>query len=215
MTGASAGGDRPSAPEVVLVDYGAGNVRSLRAALERAGARPVVSDEPGVVERARLLMVPGQGAAGPAMDTLRRRGLAAAVQRAVGEGGRLLGVCVGLQLLFEGSEENDAECFGFLPGRVRRLEGVERLPHMGWNDVEPTGFRHPLAPAGPSIAYFAHSYAAPVDAASTAAVTEVDGARFASVVAGDGVVGAQFHPERSADAGLALLRRFLAWADAA
>jgi glutamine amidotransferase len=201
---------------VVLVDYGAGNIRSLRAALERAGARPVVSDDPRQVAAARRLMVPGQGAAGPAMDELRRRGLEPAIRSAVDDGAHLLGVCVGLQLLFERSAENDAEGFGFLPGRVERLEGVERLPHMGWNDVEPWADRpHPVAAGLPAVAYFAHSYAV-LDAGEAAlATTEVDGVRFASLVGAGRVAGAQFHPERSSAAGDAMLRGFLQWADAA
>ncbi len=203
-------------PDITIVDYGAGNIRSLRAALERAGAAVAVSDDRRRIERAPRLMVPGQGAAGPAMATLRRAGLDDAVRRAVRGGAHLLGVCVGLQLLFEGSEENDAECLGFLPGRVRRLEGVARLPHMGWNDVEPTAGRtHPVAVGLPAVAYFAHSYAV-LDANGAAiATTEVDGVRFASMVASGRVAGAQFHPERSAAAGLAMLRGFLAWSAAA
>ena len=205
-----------AAPEVVLVDYGAGNVRSLRAALERAGASAVLSGDPERVRAARRLMVPGQGAAGPAMARLRANGLEDAIRAAVDDGAHLLGVCVGLQLLFDASEENDATCFGFLPGRVRRLEGVARLPHMGWNDVEPAGANgHPIAAELPAVAYFAHSFAVLDAGEATLGTTEVDGVRFASLVGAGRVAGAQFHPERSAAAGAAMLRGFLAWADAA
>jgi glutamine amidotransferase len=202
-------------PEVVLVDYGAGNVRSLRAALERAGAAVALSDDPARVASARRLMVPGQGAAGPAMDELRRRGLERAIREAVDAGAHLLGVCVGLQLLFERSAENDAVCFGFLPGRVERLEGVARLPHMGWNDVVAADRPHPVAAGLPAVAYFAHSFAVLDAGDATVATTEVDGVRFASLVGAGRVAGAQFHPERSSAAGDAMLRGFLAWADAA
>jgi glutamine amidotransferase len=198
----------------VLVDYGSGNLRSLRAAVERAGAHAVVSSDPAAVARASLLMVPGQGAAGPTMATLRATGLESAIREAVAHGAHLLGVCVGLQLLFTTSEENEAECFGFLPGRVQRLAGVRRLPHMGWNDVEPAG-THPLAAALPVCAYFAHSYAVVDAAGAGVGTTEVDGVRFASVVASGRVAGMQFHPERSGAAGLGLLRAFMALADAA
>ncbi len=205
-----------AAPEVVLVDYGAGNVRSLRAALERAGASAVLSGDPERVRAARRLMVPGQGAAGPAMARLRADGLEDAIRDAVDDGAHLLGVCVGLQLLFEASEENDATCFGFLPGRVRRLEGVARLPHMGWNDVEAVAANgHPMAAELPAVAYFAHSFAVLDAGDATLGTTEVDGVRFASLVGAGRVAGAQFHPERSAAAGEAMLRGFLAWADAA
>jgi imidazole glycerol-phosphate synthase subunit HisH len=200
---------------VVLVDYGSGNLRSLRAAMERAGSDVVVTAEPATVAGARRLMVPGQGAAGPTMATLRRTGLERAIREAVAGGAYLLGVCVGLQLLFDASAEDDTPCLGFLPGRVERLEGVERLPHMGWNDVEPVGPPHPLAAGLPACAYFAHSYAVRDAGPAAVAETELDGIRFTSVVAAGRVAGAQFHPERSAGAGLAMLRGFRAWSDAA
>ena len=200
---------------VVLVDYGSGNLRSLRAAMERAGSDVAVADDPGTVAAARRLMVPGQGAAGPTMATLRRTGLERALRSAVADGAYLLGVCVGLQLLFDASAEDDTPCLGFLPGRVERLDGAERLPHMGWNDVEPVGPPHPLAAGLPACAYFAHSYAVRDAGPAAVAETEVDGLRFSSVVAAGRVAGAQFHPERSAGAGLAMLRGFLAWSDAA
>jgi glutamine amidotransferase len=201
--------------EVVVVDYGSGNVRSLRAALERAGARVVVSGDPALVAAARRLMVPGQGAAGPAIATLRRAGLERAIRDALAGGAYLLGVCVGLQLLFDSSEEQEATGLGLLPGRVTRLAGVARLPHMGWNDVVPAGPAHPLAAGLPACAYFAHSYAIVDPGPCTVATTEVDGVTFASVVAAGRVAGAQFHPERSSLAGHAMLRGFLEWSDAA
>ena len=200
---------------VVLVDYGSGNLRSLRAAMERAGSDVVVADDPATVASARRLMVPGQGAAGRTMATLRRTGLERAIREAVAGGAFLLGVCVGLQLLFEASAEDDTPCLGFLPGRVERLEGTARLPHMGWNDVEPVGPPHALGTGLPACAYFAHSYAVRDAGPAAVAETEVDGVRFTSVVAAGRVAGAQFHPERSAGAGLAMLRGFLRWSDAA
>lgn len=202
-------------PTVHLVDYGAGNVRSLRAALERAGADVRLTADPAELAAARRLMVPGQGAAGTAMAELAARGLLGPLRAALADGAYLLGVCVGLQLLFERSVEQDATCLGLIPGRVEHLDGVARLPHMGWNDVEPVR-AHPLAAGLPAVAYFAHSYAVADAGAATVATTEVDGVRFASLVASGRVAGAQFHPERSSDAGLAMLRGFLAWsADAA
>jgi glutamine amidotransferase len=200
---------------VVLVDYGSGNLRSLRAAMERAGSEVAVAADPATVASARRLMVPGQGAAGPTMATLRRTGLEKAIREAVANGAYLLGVCVGLQLLFDASDEDATPCLGFLPGHVERLDGTARLPHMGWNDVEPVGPPHPLAAGLPACAYFAHSYAVRDAGPAAVAETEVDGQRFTSVVAAGRVAGAQFHPERSAGAGLAMLRGFLAWSDAA
>jgi glutamine amidotransferase len=197
---------------VTMVDYGAGNLRSLGAALERAGGRIRVSDDAAVVRDASLVVIPGVGAAGAAMAALQERGLVGAIGEALERGARLFGVCVGLQLLFERSDEGDAACLGILPGRVRRLEGARRLPHMGWNDVEPAR-DHPLARALPAACYFAHSYAlteAPDDV--VVGRTRVEQGSFVSVVGRDRVAAVQFHPERSAEAGREMLEAVLAWA---
>lgn len=195
---------------VAIVDYGGGNVRSLRTALERCGAQVMTTADPDAVAGAERLMVAGQGAAGAAMAALTSSGLDDAIRAAVDRGTPLLGVCVGLQILFERSEEDGAACLGLLPGTVRRLHGAERLPHLGWNDVEPTA-EHALARALPCVAYFAHSYGVDPSTPAAVGVTQVDAAAFASVVAHGCVAGAQFHPERSAAAGRALLTAFLAW----
>lgn len=197
-------------PDVLIVDYGGGNVRSLTAALERCGADVEVSADPDRVATAERLMVAGQGAAGAAMAALGGSGLADALRVAADRGTPLLGVCVGLQLLFDRSEEDDCACLGLIPGTVRRLTGVERLPHLGWNDVTPVA-DHPLARELPAVCYFAHSYAVPAETPTAIAATEVDGTAFASVVAHGSVAGAQFHPERSSEDGRRLLHRFLAW----
>ena len=197
-------------PDVAIVDYGGGNVRSLRAALERCGASVRLTSSPDEVAAAERLMIAGQGAAGAAMRALEASGLDGAIRAAVGAGAPLLGVCVGLQILFERSEEDGARCLGLLPGAVRRIAGARRLPHLGWNDVEPVR-EHPLTAELPAVAYFAHSFAVEAANAAALAVTGVDDASFASVVAQGPVAGAQFHPERSAEAGRALLRTFLAW----
>jgi glutamine amidotransferase len=200
---------------VALVDYGGGNLRSLRAAFARGGLDPAITADPAAIAAARLVVIPGVGAARPAMDAIRGAGLDEAIRTAVDHGARLFGVCVGLQLLFEHSEEDDVECLGLLPGTVRRLTGARRLPHMGWNDVTPTN-GHPLAAPFPATCYFAHSYAvtdAPDDV--VLARTSTEGGPFASLVGRGPIVAAQFHPERSSEAGRALLASVLAWAEVA
>jgi len=200
---------------VVLVDYGAGNLRSLRAAFERVGARVRVGADAAELSGAALVVIPGVGAARHAMRELRARGLVEAIDEALASGARLFGVCVGLQLLFEHSVEGDTTCLGLLPGRITRLEGARRLPHMGWNDVEPVA-DHPLCDGLPAPCYFAHSFAAAqVPGEVVLARTHVEHGSFASLVGRGAVAGMQFHPERSSDAGRRALRAVLRWADAA
>jgi glutamine amidotransferase len=195
-----------------MVDYGAGNLRSLRAAFERAGADVMVSDDPGQVARAELVVIPGVGQAAAAMEALRERGLVDAILGALRGGSHLFGVCVGMQLLFARSEEGDAAGLGLLPGSATQLSGARRLPHMGWNDIEPAA-PHPLTEAFPAPCYFAHSYAVQ-DAATRCllASTTVEHGGFASLVGEGRVAGAQFHPERSGAAGAEFLRAVMRWA---
>jgi imidazole glycerol-phosphate synthase subunit HisH len=171
-----------------MVDYGAGNLRSLRAAFERAGAEVAVTDQPEEVARAGLVIIPGVGQAASAMQALRERGLVDAILAAVRGGSHLFGVCVGMQLLFARSDEGDTAGLGLLPGTTTQLAGARRLPHMGWNDVEPAAPRCLLAS------------------------TEVEHGRFASLVGEGRVAGAQFHPERSGTAGAEFLRSVTRWA---
>jgi imidazole glycerol-phosphate synthase subunit HisH len=196
---------------VCVVDYGAGNLRSLRHGLERAGAEVTVTSDPNVVAAAERVLVPGVGAAGAAMAALERRELAPAIRSAAATGAYVFGICLGMQLLFEWSDEGGVGCLGLLPGRVAGMDFARRLPHMGWNDVVPSG-AHPLAAGLPSVCYFAHSYAVePAAAGDVVATTELDGRRFASIAGAGRVAGTQFHPEKSGPAGRALLRAFLEW----
>jgi imidazole glycerol-phosphate synthase subunit HisH len=196
---------------IVLVDYGAGNLRSVQSGFERAGAGTSVSAAPAAVREAPLAVIAGVGNAQSAARELDRSGLAEALRDRVTAGRALLGICLGMQLLFESSDEGDAECLGLLPGRVTAMGFADRLPHMGWNDVSPAT-DHPLAAGLPAVCYFAHSYAVqPASAAAVVATTELDGHRFASMVGSDRVAGTQFHPEKSGPAGRELLRSFLRW----
>ncbi len=190
---------------VTLIDHGAGNLRSLRAAFERLGASVEVTADADRVAAASFAVLPGVGAAGPAMRRLRDRG----IDRALAEVPRLLGVCLGMQLLFERSAEGDVECLGLLAGSTERIEGAARLPHMGWNDVEAVG-AGPFAEALPAVCYFAHTYAVrPADPAVIAAVTDLDGGTFTAAVASGGIAGMQFHPEKSGPAGRRLLEAWM------
>jgi imidazole glycerol-phosphate synthase subunit HisH len=160
-------------------------------------------------------VLPGVGAAAPALHELRRRGIDQAVMRALAGGASLFGICLGMQLLFDRSDEGDVACLGLLGGSTRRIGWARRLPHMGWNDVTPSS-PHALAEGLPAVCYFAHSFAVdPSDPAVVVATTDLDGRSFPCIVASGAVAGAQFHPERSGAAGRDLLTSYLAWADAA
>lgn len=194
---------------LALIDAGGANLGSVRYALERLGVEArIVRDADGLRDVERIIL-PGVGAAAPAMTILRERGL---VEPLRDTRLPLLGICLGMQLLFDGSDEGDVACLGLLPGRVRKMTagpGV-RVPHMGWNTLEPVTASPLLdgVDAGAS-AYFVHSYAAPVTDDCIAACTH--GERFAAMVRRGNVAGAQFHPERSAVVGARLLSNFLQW----
>jgi len=195
---------------VALVDHGAGNLVSVRWALEDLGVAVRACRRPDQLAGCAAVVVPGVGASGTAMARLRRSGLDRAIPLAVADGAWYLGICLGLQILFERSEEDGAELLGLLPGQVRPIPGAPRLPHIGWNSVEALR-PHPLMAAlgAGGAAYFVHSYAAqPGDPAVVVGET-VHGGRFPSIVAADRILGTQFHPERSGAAGRRLLAAFV------
>lgn len=198
-----------SGPRIAVVDYGAGNLVSIEQALSRVGAAVTVARDPEALRGADGLVVPGVGAALPAMERLARAGLVDPIRRWIQANKPFLGICLGLQLLFEGSDEDDAETLGVLGGRTVRLEDAPTLPHIGWNQVVRTE-DHPLFDGIDDGAdfYFVHSYVgAPTDDAIVAATTE-HGRPFVSAVARGPLLGVQFHPERSGDDGLRLLANF-------
>jgi glutamine amidotransferase len=204
---------------VVVVDIGIGNLRSVARALETAGeARVEVtrSRDPDVVRRADRVVVPGQGGFGACAGPLLRSGLADALREAVGRGAPYLGICLGLQVLFENSEESPgAVGLGWFPGTVKKLvrEPGLKIPHMGWNQLELThgGYPHLEGAGGAGTwVYFVHSYhAVPADPGLCRAVVKYGPNTVTAAVARDNVFATQFHPEKSQAAGLSLLKSFL------
>jgi imidazole glycerol phosphate synthase glutamine amidotransferase subunit len=196
-------------PLVAVVDYGAGNLVSIDQAFRLAGARVRMAHAGEDLEGADLLVVPGVGAAAPAMDRLRAAGLVEPIRDWIAADRPFLGICLGLQLLYEGSDEDGAETLGVLPGRTVKLMGAPTLPHIGWNQV----VRRWPHDAFDGIAqgadlYFVHSYVARpaggIEDDTALAITE-HGSPFVSAVARGRLLGVQFHPERSGPDGLRLL----------
>jgi imidazole glycerol phosphate synthase glutamine amidotransferase subunit len=193
----------------VVVDYGAGNLVSIEQALLAAGALARRATTPDDIDGADLLVVPGVGAALPAMERLRGAGFVAPIRDWIADDRPFLGICLGLQLLFEGSDEDGADTLGVLPGRTVRLDGAPTLPHIGWNQVERTR-PHPAFDGIDEDAdfYFVHSYVgAPARGTADVATlaTTRHGRPFVSAVAQGRLLGVQFHPERSGDDGLRLI----------
>ena len=202
-----------STPLIAVVDYGAGNLRSVAKALETVGYRVNVTDKAADLNNADGVVFPGQGIAGPCMERLRAAGMKSALEDLIARETPFFGVCLGLQLLFDRTEEGDAECLGLIPGGCIRFPHELTVPHMGWNDVEFTRDHPAAANIPPNYQfYFVHSYyAQPADEDMTLGVTDYGGP-FASVIAKDKLIATQFHPEKSGRPGLALYRDFFNWA---
>jgi imidazole glycerol-phosphate synthase subunit HisH len=200
-------------PRIAVVDYGAGNLVSIEQALRRVGAVVSRATGPRDLEEQDALVVPGVGATAPAMERLRTAGLIEPILRWIRDDRPFLGVCLGLQLLFEGSDEDGATTLGVLPGRTRRLADAPTLPHIGWNQVELRRSHQAFEGIGPGADfYFVHSYAGAVDGDPDGLVLAetTHGRPFVSAVARKSLLGVQFHPERSGADGLRLLANFVA-----
>jgi glutamine amidotransferase len=196
--------------KIAVIDYQSGNLRSVARALETSGVSPRITGDPAEIEHADAVVLPGVGSGPAAMEALRLRGLEEPLKRHVASGKPFLGVCLGLQLLLDYTEEGDASCLGIIPGAVRKLPPTLKVPHMGWNSVEIRKDHRVLAgiPRG-SYFYFVHSYyAAPDDPESIAGVTEYS-VPFCSVYARGNLVATQFHPEKSGAVGLRVYRNFV------
>jgi len=196
-----------------VVDYRAGNAPSVIYALERLGVPCRLASKPGELENATRIILPGVGAARATIDSLRESGLVEPLtERVLGAEVPFLGICIGLQVLFDHSDEGDVDGLGWIPGRVRRFADTQRVPQIGWNEVRPR-HEHPLwtdVPR-PAFCYFVNSfYAEPADPADVLATTEY-GIEFCSMAARGNIAATQFHAEKSGQLGLQLLTNFAVW----
>ena len=198
-------------PLIAVVDYGAGNLVSIEQALTTVGADVRIAVRDDDLEAIDALVVPGVGAAAPAMARLDGQGLIEPIRAWIAADRPFLGICLGLQLLFEGSDEDEAVSLGVLPGRTRRLRDAPTLPHIGWNQVDRT-YPHPAFDGIDDGAdfYFVHSYAGDLPEGHCDVVAQTThGATFVSAVSRGSLLGVQFHPERSGTDGLRLLGNFV------
>ena len=195
---------------IAIVDYGAGNLRSVAKAVEKLGYSPEVTGDPQKVRNAKAVILPGVGASDSAMTALEERGLVEPLRAVIREGVPFFGVCLGLQLLLESSEEGSMPCLSVVPGRVKRFPNSVKTPHMGWNEVN---FErdHPVLEGveSGSYFYFVHSYYADPEDQSLVLGTTDYASQFCSVIARDNLVATQFHPEKSGALGLRLYENFL------
>jgi imidazole glycerol phosphate synthase glutamine amidotransferase subunit len=201
-------------PRIAVLDYDAGNVRSATRAFDAAGGETSVTGDPDDAAGADALVVPGVGNFGTCLARLRSSGLEPLLRRWIRDARPVFGICVGMQLLYEGSDEGDEPGLGLLPGRVVRFPDGRRVPHLGWNVVHPAedrdGDRLLAGVAGERV-YFVHAYyAEPTADAHVIGRTRYGGADFPSLVQEGSVVGTQFHPEKSGEVGRRLLRNWVA-----
>lgn len=202
-------------PVIAVVDYDMGNLHSACKGLEKAGATTIVTDSPTDIERADAVVLPGVGSFDPAVQHLRSRKLEAPIKQAINSGKPFLGICLGLQILFDGSEEGTEPGLGIIAGTVRRFrpETGITIPHMGWNELELTQTDLPLWQnlGDKSLVYFVHSYYVdPVDPNIQAATVTHGSQTVTAAIARDNLIAVQFHPEKSSTTGLQILSNFVA-----
>ena len=185
--------------QISLIDFGAGNLHSVYKALKFIGANVEITKDVGVIEKSDAVIFPGVGAFGAVMSAIKKNNLQDVIVRSAKSSKPFLGICVGMQVLFEDSEENPEEKgLGVFKGKVVRFKKAKTVPHIGWNDINGEKF------------YFVHSYyVVPEDKNIIAGQTEYDGEMFTSIITKDNLLAVQFHPEKSGDAGLELLKEFI------
>lgn len=199
---------------IAVVDYGMGNLHSVCKGLENVGAVPKITDSPAIIEQADAVVLPGVGSFDPAMQNLRSRNLIEPIKRAIASGKPFLGICLGLQILFESSEEGVEPGLGVIAGKVRRFRSEPGLtiPHMGWNQLQFTQRELPLwqnLPSDPWV-YFVHSYYVdPVDLEVRSAIVTHGSQNVTAAIAKDNLMAVQFHPEKSSSTGLQMLSNFV------
>jgi imidazole glycerol-phosphate synthase subunit HisH len=199
---------------IAVVDYDMGNLHSVCKGLENVGATPQITDSPAIIANADAVVLPGVGSFDPAMQHLRSRDLENPIKNAIASGKPFLGICLGLQILFESSEEGIESGLGIIPGKVRRFHSEPGLtiPHMGWNQLQ---FTQPDIPLWQNLSpqswvYFVHSYYVdPVDPSVKAAVVRHGNQTVTAAIARDNLIAVQFHPEKSSNIGLQMLGNFV------
>lgn len=197
---------------IVLVDYGMGNLRSVQKAFEVCGAKVKISSSASDIANASKIVLPGVGAFGEAMRELKKRGLVAVLKKKIEQGTPYLGLCLGLQLLFEKSDEGRTPGFGVIKGSVKRFKGNYKIPHMGWNNLKLGRSSGAILKSAKEkdYFYFVHSYfAEPKDKSVIAATTSYGGKEFCSAIAKGNLFATQFHPEKSQAAGLKIIKNFI------
>ena len=196
---------------VAIIDYGAGNLHSVANAIKKVGYDPVVTNDPGEVLNAAIVILPGVGAAADTMNSLEELGMTSAIRQLIQEGRPLFSVCVGLQILLSETEEGGwHKCLGVIPGIVRKLPPGIKIPHMGWNQVKQR-LTHPVFEDIPDEAnfYFVHSFYAEPEDMSVVAGTTSYGVSICSMIIKDNLIATQFHPEKSGEHGLRMYANFL------
>ncbi len=196
---------------IVVIDYGIGNTGSVVNALDKLGIKNRISSDPGVIKKAKGLILPGVGAAGQGMENLKKRNLDKLIINQLKLGKPFLGICLGMQLLFEKSEEGNASCLGIFKGVVKKFKNERKIPQIGWNNVGIRNYELRIMEKikDNSYFYFVNSYYCKPDDKSIIVGKTTYGETFASVVAKDNVVGVQFHPEKSGAIGFQLLKNFI------